>query len=210
MNKMRRVSPVVFSADPLKTREQDNWTVVLEYRGEGDGPHLVDLSHRTRLDLQCSGVAEKAPLGIRVPRTPGESVLENGILVNRMNGIQASVYDLAGGDLVVPSESEYTDVTENTLFVALLGRQVFSICEKLSALDFQDPAKQVPFLFQGPFAHIPCQIVTLSRDDENPGVVLTCSRGYGRDMIRAILLAGGEFGLKPAGEDRFTQWVDAL
>jgi len=71
-----------------------------------------------------------------------------------------------------------------------------------------DPARTAPFLFQGPFSHVPCQIVTLDKEGDNGGLVLTCSRGYGKDMIHSILQAGREFGLQPAGEDKFTAWIN--
>ncbi|WP_022666855.1 hypothetical protein [Desulfospira joergensenii] len=210
MNEIKRYSPVVLKATPLKSEVRDNWNVVLEYHGEGQGPYIVDLSHRTRLDLQSPDLASKKPFGISVPEVPCQSVLEKGILVNRMNRTQTSIYNLASQGMEMPAEAEYTDVTENTVFVAIMGEAVFSICEKLSALDFMDPQKQAPFLYQGPFSHVPCQIVTLSRDKEKSGVVLTCSRGYGRDMIHSIMDAGAEFGLKPAGETRFVEWIKSL
>ncbi len=210
MKEIKRYSPVVLKATPLKSEVRDNWNVVQEYHGEGDGPYLVDLSHRTRLDLQSSDPASKTPFGITIPEVPCRSVLENKILVNRMNGTQTSIYDLGDEGLQLPAETEYTDVTENTVFVAIIGESVFSICEKLSALDFMDTKKQTPFLYQGPFSHVPCQIVTLNRDGAKSGVVLTCSRGYGDDMVHAILDAGDEFGLKPAGEAKFTEWVNSL
>jgi len=207
MKAIKRVSPVVFKATPLTSEQRDNWNIVTEYQGEGDGPCIVDLSHRVRWDLQSSDLAATKPFGITIPDLPGQSVFENGFLANRMNRTQVSLYHLAGENPVIPESSAYTDVTENTLFVALIGEKVFSICEKLSALDFRDPDRQTPFLYQGPFAHVPCQIVTLARDAEKSGIVLTCSRGYGKDMVQAILGAGEEFGLRPAGEGRFTQWI---
>ncbi len=210
MKEIKRYSPVAFKATPLKSEQRDNWNVILKYRGEGESPFLVDLSHRTRLDLQSSDLASKKPFGITIPDVPGQSVFEKGILVSRMNRTQTSLYHLDGDAPDMPSEPEYTDVTENTVFVALIGEAVFSICEKLTALDFMAPEKEVPFLYQGPFSHVPCQIVTLNRDAEKSGMVLTCSRGYGKDMIHTILDAGDEFGLRPAGEDRFTQWITSF
>ena len=211
MKDIKRVSPVVFNSTPLNTEERDNWEVVMEYKGEKDGPCLVDLSHRPRFDLQDSNLKAMTPFGIKIPQVPGQSVLDKGVLVNRMNGTQVSLYNLNGDDSIsMPAESCYTDVTESTLFVALIGKEVFSICEKLTALDFMDPEKTAPFLFQGPFSHVACQIVTLSKDGEQSGLVLTCSRGYGRDMIHSILDAGEEFGLMPAGEKRFTNWINNL
>jgi hypothetical protein len=125
-----------------------------------------------------------------------------------MNRTQVSLYNLCGEeDPSILDDFGGTDVTESTLFVALLGNSIFSICEKLTALDFMDPARTTPFLFQGPFSHVPCQIVTLNKEGDSSALVLTCSRGYGKDMIHSILHAGEEFRLKPAGEDRFTAWV---
>ena len=210
MKEIKRYSPVAFKATPLKSEQRDNWNVVLKYSDEEEGSYLVDLSHRTRLDLQSSDLVSKKPFGITIPNVPCQSVFEKGILVSRMNQTQTSLYHLDGDAPDMPSEPEYTDVTENTVFVALIGETVFSICEKLTALDFMAPKKEVPFLYQGPFSHVPCQIVTLSRDREKSGVVLTCSRGYGKDMIHGILDAGDEFGLRPAGESRFTEWVRSL
>jgi len=208
MIEIERISPVVFTSTHVKTERRGNWNVVMEYSAEGDGPYLVDLSHKPRFDLQDSDLAAKTPFGIKLPETPGSSVLENGILANRMNGTQVSLYNLDGeDDPTLIDDFGATDVTESTLFVALLGKSIFSICEKLAALDFMDPARTAPFLFQGPFSHVPCQIVTLNKEGDSSGLVLTCSRGYGKDMIHSILHAGEEFGLNPAGEDRFTAWV---
>ncbi|CAD7848213.1 MAG: hypothetical protein [Olavius algarvensis Delta 4 endosymbiont] len=210
MNALQRISPVGLSGTPLKTEARDHWQVVLEYQDEGQGPYLVDLSHRNRLDLQSSDLASKKPFGMTVPDIPGRSLMDKGILANRMNRTQVSLYHLDGERPDLPAEPEYTDVTEATLFIALIGAPVFSICEKLTALDFMAPDRQPPFLYQGPFAHVPCQMVTLNRDAAQAGLVLTCSRGYGRDMIHAIMGAGEEFGLRPAGESRFTQWFQSL
>ncbi|MCP4293507.1 MAG: sarcosine oxidase subunit gamma SoxG [bacterium] len=210
MKEIKRYSPVAFKATPLKSEQRDNWNVVLKYQDEGEGPFLVDLSHRTRLDLQSSDLISKKPFGITIPDVFCQSVFEKGILVSRMNRTQTSLYHLDGDAPDMPSEPEYTDVTENTVFVALIGEAVFSICEKLTALDFMAPEKEVPFLYQGPFSHVPCQIVTLNRDAEKSGMVLTCSRGYGKDMIHTILDAGDEFGLRLAGESRFTQWITSF
>jgi hypothetical protein len=53
-------------------------------------------------------------------------------------------------------------------------------------------------------------VVVLSRGEEDPGILFTCSRGYGRDMTRAILHAGDSLGLKPAGEGAFQEWLKTI
>ena len=210
MTKIQRVSPVELKGSPVKTKNVDNWKIVMEYEGEGNGPHLIDLTHKQRFDLQNSDLNGQKPFQITIPETPGSSVLDKGMLINRMNNTQASIYNFGEKPVELPGDPGFTDVTEATLFVALIGKNIFSICEKLTSLDFMDPEKKAPFLFQGPFSHVPCQIVTLNKDIEHQGLVLTCSRGYGRDMIHAILGAGEEFGLKPAGEEKFNTFIKQL
>jgi glycine cleavage system aminomethyltransferase T len=128
-----------------------------------------------------------------------------------MNRTQASIYHLGTAPASLPEFAGYTDVSEVSLLVALFGPRAFRVAEKLTNLDLMDPVKKAPFLLQGPFCHVPCQIMALEKtSDGSGGFLLTCSRGYGDSMVGAILEAGAEFGLKPAGEDRFTAWVGGL
>jgi glycine cleavage system aminomethyltransferase T len=47
----------------------------------------------------------------------------------------------------------------------------------------------------------------LASSQDRSGILLTCSRGYARDMVHAILDAGAEFGIRPAGENTFNRWL---
>ena len=210
MGRMLRRSAVVFDAVAAKTEKRDNWSVVLEYENEGSGPYVVDLSHRPRWDLQDAEIGGIQTLGIPIPNIPGQCVFEKGFIVNRMNRTQASVWHLSGDTAVFPDDPAFTDLTDATIFLAIFGSALFAILEKLSALDFLDPARQTPFLLQGPFSRVPCQIVTLEKTPARSGILLTCSRGYGRDMVRAILAAGAEFKLQPAGERAFSEWLAGI
>jgi len=210
METLIRRSPVSFDSQSLKTGMRDDWTVVLEYEDEGEGPYLVDLSHRARWDLQDSDVDSIQPWGIQLPDSPGQCVFQNGILINRMNRTQASIWHLSGEKPDNPDGAAFSDVTDATVFLALFGKDIFAITEKLTSLDFLDFTKQPPFLLQGPFSHVPCQMVTLEKTATGSGLVFTCSRGYARDMTAAILEAGEEFGIHPAGENTFANWLDQL
>jgi len=210
MENIIRRSPVSFDAQAAKTEMRDNWPVALEYDAEETGPYVIDLSHRPRWDLQDTDIAKALPWGIQIPDAPGQSVFDNGILINRMNRTQASIWHLTGEKPAAPEDFAFTETTDVTVFLALFGREIFAIAEKLSALDFLDPLKETPFLLQGPFSHVPCQIVTLEKTPERCGILMTCSRGYANAMIAAILEAGEEFGLRPAGENAFTGWLGEL
>ncbi|MGD9228418.1 MAG: sarcosine oxidase subunit gamma SoxG [Desulfobacterales bacterium] len=210
MESIKRCSPARFDGQPLNTEQQGDWTVVLEYEAEGKEPWVIDLSHRARWDLQDADISKQQPWGINIPETPGQCVLENGVLINRMNRTQASIWHLFGEDLAVPDDQAFTDVTDATVFLALLGKDIFAITEKLTSLDFLDPLKKPPFLLQGPFLHVPCQIVILGNIPERSAILFTCSRGYAQDMIAAILEAGAEFELHPAGENAFRNWVNQI
>ena len=207
METIERRSPLVFERPVKKQETRDYWNVVLEYEDEGPRPYLVDLSHRTRWDIQDNDLVRYQPHGLHIPKTAGHCRFQNGLLINRMNRTQAAIWHLAGGKLDDPEDPAYTETTDATVFLGLLGKDVFAVAEKLSALDFLEPGREPPFLLQGPFAHVPCQIVTLEHTNQRPGILLTCSRGYAQDMVHAILDAGAEFGLQPAGENAFNRWI---
>jgi hypothetical protein len=211
MVQIKRESPVRFGIGPCKAEVRDNWIVALEYDDEGSGPWIVDLAHKTRWDLQDGGLGELTPCDLDVPAAPGRSTMIGGMLLNRMNRTQASIWHLGASAPAMPDATGCTDTSEASVFVALFGPKVFLLAEKLTNLDFMDPAREAPFLLQGPFCHVPCQIVTLQKAaDGSGGFLLACSRGYGDSMVHAIFQAGAEFGLRPAGENRFNDWLQSL
>lgn len=210
MQNIQRRSAVQLGS-PRTTETRNNWTIALSYDNEGQGPFLVDLCHKTRWDIQDKGLDAISPMGFEIPGAPGACSLKNGVLISRMNRTQAAIWHLSTESPDLPADPGYTDVTESTVFLALFGPDVFSITEKLTSLDFCDPQKNAPFLLQGPFSHVPCQIVTLEKnDDGSGGLLLTCSRGYGHSMVHAVRDAGSQFGLRPAGENRFSAWLDRI
>lgn len=208
MTEMQRYSPVRFESSVKESEVRDNWKIVLAYQNEGPGPWLVDLGHKTRWDLQDSQIDDPSQSGLSVPPSPGTCFLTENKLINRMNRTQAAIWHLGIEDTSIPDFNGFSDVTESTAFLALFGQDVFYVAEKLTALDLMDPARTTPFLLQGPLCHVPCQIVIVERHaDMSGGFIMTCSRGYADSMVHAILDSGREFGLRPAGETRFADWV---
>ncbi len=211
MIQIKKRSPIHFKAGIEKTEERGRWTVVLAYKDEGPGPYLVDLSHKTRWDLQDKNLSGFNPLGREVPVAPGACHLQDGTLIYRMNRTQAVIWQLNAAAAEMPGESAYTNVSDVSVGLALFGRNALAVVEKLCALDFHDPRQKPPFLLQGPFSHIPCHLVLMERGQGHDGaLLLTCSRGYADSMAHAILDAGDEFGLRAAGEQRFNDWLERL
>ena len=219
----RRYSPVRFDVPPKEVERRDGWDVVLAYEGEGkvegagqgdgvgeaggagegQGPWLVDLSHRARWDYQDRRIDDHRPLGLHVPPAPREVSIERGLMISRMNNTQASIVHV-GPDTApaMPDEVGYTDTTDAHCCLAVVGTATPVVLEHVSNLDLFPPRRRPPFLTQGPVLHVPCQIVTRGYD----GALLTFGRGYGQTFADAMLQAAGEVGLRPGGERVFTDW----
>lgn len=203
-----RQTPVTLPVRPVRSEERRGFRIVLEYEGEGregQGPCLVDLSHRPKWDLQARNPGPLQPWGCRVPDATGISCLSGGWLVSRQRIDQAAFWHLGKGEPPPPEHPGLTDVTDARMLVALIGSDALAVMEKVSSLDLGSPNKEPPFLLQGPLLHVPCQVVLLSRDGEGTTVLLSCSRGYGQSMSAALLDAGKPWDLRPAGEEAFTR-----
>lgn len=199
-----RRSPCSFGAKPAETELRDGWNVVLRYESEDGhaGPRLVDLSHRRRWDFQDSGVADLRPMGLPVPEGFGDVGVHDGLVITRMNRTQVAIWHLGATPAPdMPAESGFTEVTDGHCMLAFVGDGVSEVLEHLTALDLFDPARDMPFLTQGPVLHVPCQVVTFARDV----VVMTLARGYGETFAEAALASGGIAGLAPGGERAFTR-----
>lgn len=210
MTTLIRQSPVQFEAEAVRKVVRGDWPIVVEYGEQGDGPHLVDLSHCPRWDVQHTMLDQAGLLeanGLAVPTDPGSSALQAGTLVNRMNRTQASLWHLHGKPIELPAGEAFTDVTDATVFLGLIGTDSLRVAERLSNLDFGKPSRTTPFLLQGPFSHVPCQIAVMGTSSARSGLLLTCSRGYARDMVHAILHAGEPESLRPAGDATFAEWL---
>jgi hypothetical protein len=198
---LKRHSPVQFESPPARTEIRNGWEVVLSHEDEGQGPWLIDLSHVTKWDIQSADLSKIRPDEVVIPETPGSCVLEKGRLINRMAYAQEAVWHVSGKNPHIPDESAYTDITEEYALLGLLGRDIFLIMEKITALDLQSPRKQWPFLLQGPVLHVNSQVVVLNRE----ALIVAFARGYAQPMVQAILDAGTEWGLRPAGELVFSK-----
>jgi hypothetical protein len=199
MFELTRYSPVKLGAPTARTTKWDGFDVVLEYKDEGPGPWLVDLSHRPKWDVQDDQLDLIQPWGRTIPQVPNQSVLADGLLINRMNRTQASIWQIAGDEPLTTDDPHYTSTTDGLTLLALAGGSTPALLERITSLDLADPKKTPPFLVQGPMLHIPGQVVVVKREPA-PLVLFAFSRGYGQCMFESLLHDGKNLGLKPAGE----------
>lgn len=206
--KMERRSPVYLPGKPEKTQTRSNWSVVSEYADEGAGPWIVDLSHCPRWDIQGRDLGKVLPPEFTLPDFPGSVLVHAKGLTGRTGRSQAFLW-LFDDKAPVPTGAGCTEITDGALCLALLGSAVFQLTEKLTNLDLGDPKRKAPCLLLGPFSHVTCQIVVLKNDPADAAVLVACSRGFAHDMVQAVLKAGEEFGLRPAGERRFMKQLQS-
>ena len=207
MELCRRLSPIKFSSPPTEKEIRKGWEVVLEYEDEGKGPFLIDLSHIPKWDVQDADLRQIRPMDVAIPEHPGDCILESSLLINRMNATQAAIWHLSEAQPDFPLEPAYTDVSDGYALMAVLAKDVFSIMEKVTPLDLSTPSRVPPFLLQGPVLHVRCQIVVLGEKGDDGAVLIAFPRGYGQSVCEALLDAGIEWGLRPAGETAFRDWL---
>jgi hypothetical protein len=207
MGAYTRRSPVTFDDRPRKRAIRGNWEVVLEYERQGNGPFLIDLSHISKWDVQDSDLSRIGPWGAEIPPISGQCVLEKGMVITRMNRTQAAVWHLLEDRGNDPEGRAYTDITDAFAILAVLGNEVFSLMEKITNLDLCLPEEKPPFLVQGPVLRVPCQVVVMEPRQDLFAVLMACARGYGLSMAESLLAAGRQWGLRPAGETAFLNWL---
>jgi hypothetical protein len=203
-----RRSPVSFPSPAVRTEKRGDWEVALEVEGESEGPWVVDLSHCSRWDVQDGRLDEIDSAGLSIPERPGAVTYSDGLLMGRMNRTQALAWHLDEAPEALPREPAFTDVTEATAFLALIGPGAMAVAERFSNLDFVDPRRTPPFLVQGTFSHVPCRIAVMEGMAQERGLLVAFSRGYARDMVGGLLHVGQALGLRPAGEAAFKVWLE--
>jgi len=204
MESFKRYSPVKLPSAALRTRIRNGWEVVLEYEDEGPGPFLIDLSHIGKWDVQGEELASLRPAGLAIPADSEQCLLTEDFLINLIKWNWATIWHFSVDMPDFADEYAFTNVTEAYSLLAIAGRNVFSIMEKLTSLDLLSTKQNPPFLIMGPVFRIRSQVVVLSREKNDSAVLVACPRGYGQSMAEAVLDAGKEYGLRPGGEDLFS------
>ena len=210
MEPLKRHSPVKLPTAALRTSIRNGWEVALEYEGEGTGTFLVDLSHIGKWDVQGEELASLKPAGLSIPADSEQCLLTEDFLINLIKWNWATIWHFSVDMPDFADEYAFTNVTEAYALLAVAGRDVFSIMEKICSLDLLSTKQNPPFLIMGPVFRIRSQVVVLSREANNSAILAACPRGYGQSMADAILYAGKEYRIRPGGEEIFSGLRDRL
>ncbi|MFP4032417.1 MAG: sarcosine oxidase subunit gamma SoxG [Desulfococcaceae bacterium] len=199
-----RFSPIRLPGVAAETESRGDWTVVRRFSGEGGGPWLIDLSHCDKWDVQDAAL-DQAPAidDVPLPTRVNQCVFREGRLLMRPSETRAVLWRLRGEPTPLPYHRAFTDVTDGCALLALAGSEVPDILEKATTLDALPPGAEPPYLLQGPVFQRPCLLAMMLRRPDMTVALVAGQRGYGRYMAEAFLEVGEEFGMLPAGEDRF-------
>lgn len=199
-----RHSPIRLPGQAAETEEREGWTVVRRYSGEGGGPWLIDLSHCGKWDVQDSALDQVPAVDdVPLPGRVNQCVIREGRVLMRPSATRAVLWRLRGEPTPLPYHRAFTDVTDGYALLALAGSEVPDILEKATPMDALPPGAEPPYLLQGPVFQRPCHLVMMRHRPDMTVALVAGQRGYGRYMAEAFLEVGEEFGMLPAGEDRF-------
>ena len=207
METIKRYSPVTFAQTPTRTQERHGWEVVLEYENEATGPFLIDLSHVGKWDVQGEDLASLQPAGLDIPKDSEQCIVTNQYLINLIKWNWATIWHFSQDMPDFAGDYAFTNVTEAYALLALVGTEVLSVMEKVTALDLSSLNRKPPFFTMGPVLHVRSQVVVLASEVDSSAVLVACPRAYGQSMAEALLDGGKEWGLRPGGEDIFTGMV---
>jgi hypothetical protein len=199
-----RRSPVRLPGEAAETEERNGWTVIRRYSGEGGGPWIVDLSHCDKWDVRDAAL-DRVPAidDVPMPARAGDCVYGDGRLLLRPAGNWVLLWRLLAPEAILPHGPAFTDVTDGYALLALAGSEVPDILEKATPMDALPPDAAMPRFLRGPVFRRPALLATLIHRPDMTVTLVACGRGYGRYMAEAFMEAGEEFGMLPAGEDRF-------
>lgn len=203
---LRRVSPVDIGLKADRVLARNGWEIPLAYVGERSrsAVFVTDLSHVPKWVVIGPNLDGMRPAGISMPAGPGMISLQEGVLLVRTSPSECRILALTD-EVPAFEEKNVTDVTDGFAAMAVVGARCFDILEKLSAIDLTGPSS--PSAALAPVEDITCLLVRIEGSDGVPGFILAGARGYGHFFLDALLDAGREYSIQPAGWERFGNWI---
>lgn len=207
----QRTSPLDMGWMPGEVRSVNGWETTVTYAGEKRLSRLfvTDLSHLPKWARHKKEMDEHAPLGLAVPRKPGQVNADGDRLLVRLTPTECLIVVLRG-EMPTKNEVALSNVTDAYATFALVGLSCLEVLKKLSPVDLEAPGQDVPCAAQAPIHDLRCVILRLEGKDGIPGLIILGDRGYGQFLLDIFLDAGKEFDIAPAGWNRFESWLKAF
>ena len=206
---MKRMSPVRMPLEADKTEVRNHFEVVLAYGGETSGPSLVDLSHLSKWEIDGANPDEQLKkMGLTLPGKPGQAFLSDEKAVCRLTPTRALIWDFRDGEGDAWKEAKVSnDLTDGSALFFMTGEALLSIMERLTELDLKFKKDSNLLFLQGPVVGIPAKILLGMNQKHQTGMFISVGRGFGQSLVDAILSAGEEADISPAGENIFFRWL---
>jgi sarcosine oxidase gamma subunit len=205
----RKISPFTMGMVPEEVRRMNGWEEALTYRGEKKHSRLfiTDLSHLAKWALHRKDMDVASPLGLQATQRPGQVAEDGDRLMIRLTPVECLIMVLRG-EVPVLEGIGYTDMTDAYSAFALVGSSCFEVLNKLSPVDMEALEQVLPCAAQAPVHDLRCVIVRLQGSEAIPGLIILADRGYGQFLVDIFLDAGKEYGISPAGSNRFESWLE--
>lgn len=203
---MKRISPVTLPSEAKKTKVYNSFAVVLNYEGEKGGSGLVDLSHLPKYELLSYHIDTNYQI-FGIPEDNCGAVLSKEKAVCRLTPERALLWYFSEENSAKHQSRELNDISDGQALLFFTGRNIFSVMERIASLDISE-TKETGLLFvQGPVLGIPAKILVCTNQNQQPGIFFAVARGYGQSIADALLSAGSDCLLAPAGEEIFSAWL---
>ena len=210
MKNYKKLSPISIPFAPETTIERDGWEIALTYRDEDPSLAIIDLSHIRKWEIYAHTLSPQSLSTLQIPDRPGEISLNNEVLIALCRPSVALAFQFGDSPFTSSGTTTYTELTDGYALLALIGNDGPRIMEKITDLDLTLTSSQHARFIQGPLLGTPVKIMVFSIGDCDTGMLISIARGFGQATVNAILDAGIEFGLKPAGEKVFERWFQVF
>lgn len=203
---LKRESPLKFDLAPERVVERDGWEIPLSYVGEmkRNALFVADLSPVPKWSVQGPELGSLQLCGLSIPERPRAVSVSREGLVARLTPSEARLMVFRDNSFC-PTDPRVTDVTDGSAAMAVVGPSCYALLSKLSSVDLGRDA--APSAVMAPLEDVTCLIVQLRGERGIPGLILTGPRGYGHFLLDAVLNVGREYGIAPAGWERFQTWL---
>ncbi len=207
---MKRLSPVQMPLKAETIQIRNDFEVVQTYGKESHGPSLVDLSHLAKWEIETADLDEKMNLiGLSVPVEPNSAFLSDKRVVSRLTPTRALVWDFGIDEKIDWESTEaFNDFTDGSALFFMTGEGLLSIMERLTEMDLKPKNASDLLFLQGSVIGVPAKILISVNREHQLSMFISVARGFGQSVANAILSAGGDADISPAGEHVFLRWSE--